>query len=189
MDFGAIVCIALGLAMDAFAVAIASGVIIKNQRQRHALRFGLSFGLFQMFMPVVGWSAGLIFRPLVSTVDHFIAFGLLSAMGIKMIYEALQLDEWERSERSFTVYVLLGLSIATSIDALVIGMSFAFLNISIVKPVMVIGVITFFLTYMGIFIGNKFGKVFENKIEILGGLILIGIGFKILIEHLRAGAP
>lgn len=186
MDTVTIFFIAISLAMDAFAVAAASGVIIRRRRLHHALRFGLSFGLFQMVMPVLGWASGRVLRPVIAAVDHWIAFLLLGLIGAKMIIEALQIEKFERAEESFSTRVLLGLSVATSIDALVIGMSFAFLNVAIISPVLVIGIVTFLLSFFGFLLGNKFGHLFENKIEILGGLVLVGIGLKILLEHLCA---
>lgn len=184
MQYPTVFFIALALSMDAFAVSIASGVIIKKQRIYHALRFAFSFGLFQMFMPVLGWMGGSKFRHLISSIDHWVAFGLLSIIGGKMIYEALKMESYENVYGKITIYVLLGLSVATSIDALAVGLSFAFLDVSILAPVVIIGVITFFMSFMGFIIGNKFGHIFEKKIEILGGVILIAIGLKILFEHL-----
>ena len=170
--------------MDAFAVSIANGLIIKKKKFFNAFKFGFSFGLLQMIMPIIGWSISFKFRHLIEGVDHWIAFGLLSLIGCKMIYEAFKIEKIEKSESTITMGVLFGLSIATSIDALAVGVSFAFLNISIVAPAIIIGVITFFMSYFGVLIGNRFGHIFEKKIEIIGGLILIGIGLKILAEHL-----
>ena len=184
MDLLTIIFISIGLAMDAFAVSVANGLIIKKKKFFNAFKFGFSFGLFQMIMPIIGWSAGTKLRHLIEGVDHWVAFGLLSFIGCKMIYEAFKIDAIEKNESEITVGLLLGLSIATSIDALAVGLSFAFLNISIVAPAIIIGVITFFMSYFGVLIGSRFGHIFEKKIEIIGGLILIGIGLKILVEHL-----
>ena len=170
--------------MDAFAVSVANGLIINKKKYFNAFIFGFSFGLFQMVMPIIGWAAGYSVKHLIQTFDHWIAFGLLSLIGSKMIYEAFQIEKIEKNESSITLSVLLGLSVATSIDALAVGLSFAFLNIAIIIPAIIIGVVTFIMSYLGVLIGNRFGHVFEKRIEILGGLILIAIGFKILMEHL-----
>lgn len=184
MSMVTIIFVAFGLAMDCFAVSIASGFTIKNLKLNHALKIAFSFGLFQAFMPLLGWLAGLSLRDLISEVDHWIAFALLSLIGIKMIYESLKLEANEKEIDPLNNYVLLILSIATSIDALAVGFTFAFLKIVIVTPVIIIGLVTFFLSLVGILIGNRLGHFFERKIEFAGGLILIGIGIKILIEHL-----
>ena len=181
--------IAFGLSMDAFAVSISNGITIKRRRTNHALRIGLFFGSFQALMPLIGWSAGLNLRDLISGVDHWIAFGLLSFIGCKMIYESTRMDIREKEVKPLTLPTLLVLSVATSIDALAVGISFALLQISIVTPILVIGVVTFLLSFLGVLTGSKIGHFFEKKIEILGGLILIGIGIKILIEHLFPSLP
>lgn len=183
MDIVSIIFIAVGLAMDAFAVSITSGIAIRKLKVNHAVRIALFFGSFQAIMPVLGWLSGLTLKGFISSVDHWIAFGLLSFIGCKMIYESFKVEEGDRTS-PLNIGILLILSIATSIDALAIGISFAFLGISIVTPVIVIGVITFILSLSGVFIGNKFGHLFEKKVEVLGGLILISIGIKILLEHL-----
>jgi len=176
--------VAFGLAMDAFAVSITSGITIRHLRIHHAFRIALFFGAFQAIMPIVGWLAGLSLRDFISDIDHWIAFGILGFIGCKMIYEALRMELDREEVNPLNLSVLLMLSVATSIDALAVGVSFAFLNISIVTPVLVIGIVTFLLSYLGIFVGNRLGHFFEKKIEILGGLILIGIGVKILVDHL-----
>ena len=178
-----IILIALGLAMDAFAVSVASGITIKRQRTRSAFKFGMFFGSFQMIMPVAGWLAGVRLQSLIANIDHWIAFVLLAFIGCKMIYESFKLEE-KTEAASRGIKVMLFLSVATSIDALAVGLSFAFLEISIVTSVIVIGIVTFVLSFAGIFIGNTIGHFFEKKLEALGGLILIGIGIKILLEHL-----
>src|SRR4030042_5715805 len=185
MDIIQILLIAIGLAMDALAVSITYGITIKQQKINNALKIGLSFGSFQAFMPLIGWLAGLTLRDLISGVDHWIAFGLLSLIGCKMIYESTKMGGEKKETVSLSLWMLLMLSIATSIDALAVGISFAFLNISIVTPIIVIGTVTFMLSFLGVLIGNKAGHFFERKIEVIGGLILIGIGIKILIEHLN----
>lgn len=184
MSLITVIFVAFGLAMDSFAVSIASGITIKNLKINNALKVAFSFGLFQAFMPLVGWLAGLSLREISSGIDHWIAFALLILIGLKMIYESLKIESASKGLDSLNIYILLMLSIATSIDALAVGLSFAFLKIYIVTPVIIIGIVTFLLSLLGIVIGNKLGHFFEKKIEIAGGLILIGIGIKILIEHL-----
>jgi putative Mn2+ efflux pump MntP len=183
MNMITILFIAFGLAMDAFAVSITNGITIKHQRINNALKIGIFFGSFQALMPLIGWLAGLRLRDFISGFDHWVAFGLLSLIGGKMIYESTKIGD-DKEIRSLNLFVLLLLSIATSIDALAVGLSFAFLKISIATPIIVIGIVTFILSFLGVLVGNKLGHFFENKMEILGGLILIGIGIKILIEHL-----
>lgn len=184
--------IALALSMDAFAVAIASGAGMKKLEVRNALKMGLFFGGFQAIMPVIGWLAGIGMKSFITGVDHWIAFGLLALVGGKMIYEAAKLkdsDEPRPGERAFDTGVLFILAVATSIDALAVGITFSVLNVSIILPVAVIGLVTFALSAAGVQIGVKGGHLFENKMEILGGLLLLGIGCKILFEHLSGGLP
>jgi putative Mn2+ efflux pump MntP len=178
--------IALGLSMDAFAVSIANGITITQQRIPNAFKIAFSFGLFQAIMPVIGWLAGRTLADFVSSVDHWIAFILLVYIGSKMIYEAVKSGKCDDADKecvAMDISRLLILSLATSIDALAVGITFAFLNISIIYPVIVIGLITFVLSFIGFFAGNKLGMLFGNKIEMFGGCILIGIGLKIFIEH------
>ena len=184
MDIISIIFIAFGLAMDTFAVSITSGLTIKHLRINHALKIAIFFGSFQAIMPLIGWSAGLGFRNYISGIDHWIAFGLLSIVGCKMIYESSKMEANNKKIDPLNVYVLLMLSIATSIDVLAVGLSLSFLNLSIILPAVIIGMITFLLSLFGVYFGNRFGHYFERKIEIIGGLILIGIGIRILIDHL-----
>lgn len=179
-----ILAVAFGLAMDAFAVSIASGTTIKQLKLEHALRIALFFGGFQAFMPVLGWLAGGTVSEVVKTVDHWIIFGILGFIGGKMIYESRSMKEDEGKFDCTKVSVLLFLSLATSIDALAVGFSFAFLDISIVKPVLVIGGVTFLLSLLGVYLGDRFGHLFESRIEVIGGGLLIGVGIKVLLEHL-----
>jgi manganese efflux pump family protein len=176
--------IAIALSMDALAVSISSGVTIRKMHLRHALRIAGFFGLFQAFMPVAGWSIGRFAADLIQSYDHWVAFALLLVVGIKMIYEASILDP-EKEERSdpLNIYILLTLAFATSIDAAAVGITMSFLKVEIIQPAIIIGLITFFISLAGIYIGNKSGSFFGNKIEIIGGLVLIGIGIKIVIEH------
>ena len=185
MNLFSILFIAIGLAMDAFAVSIASGFAVRKLHFSYAVKIAFLFGLFQGVMPVVGWLAGSGLVEYISAIDHWIAFGLLTFVGGKMIYESTAFCEDEACDQNpKRIYVLLTLAIATSIDALAVGLTLSFINIDIVTPAVIIGAITFALSLAGVYIGDKVGHFFESKIEIIGGLILIGIGIKILIEHL-----
>lgn len=179
-----VILIALGLSLDAFAVSVASGIVIRRDRVRHACKVALFFGGFQALMPAIGWLAGLGLRNFISGIDHWIAFGLLVFIGSKMIVESRGLDRAEKGGCPTDTPVLFMLAIATSLDALAVGLSFSLLQVSIVMPVLVIGAITFAVSFGGFLAGSRFGHLLERKIELLGGLILIGIGVKILIEHL-----
>lgn len=176
--------IAIGLSIDCFAVSISSGIALKCFMVRYALRVGIFFGGFQAIMPVIGWFAGLNFNKYIESFDHWIAFILLAAIGAKMIYEAIYYKEEQKTCDPRKLLVLFGLAIATSIDALVIGISFSVLGISILTPVLIIGAVSFIASYAGMYIGDKFGNIFGNKVEIFGGIILILIGLKVLLEHL-----
>ena len=183
MSLITILLIAVSLSMDAFAVAVTYGLSLEKSRVRNALKIAAFFGGFQAVMPLIGWAAGLVLENFISSIDHWIAFALLVFIGCKMIYEAFKKAEDREKFNTLTISMLLLLSIATSIDAFAVGISFAFLKVAIITPVIIIGIITFLLSFAGVFIGSKLGHIFERKIEILGGLILIGIGVKILIEH------
>ncbi len=182
MDIITIIFIAVGLAMDAFAVSIACGTTITRQRRKTALLLAASFGAFQMLMPILGWLAGDQFQGLIAGVDHWIAFGLLTFIGSKMIYDSTKKECADETALRFRT--LLTLSVATSIDALMVGLSFAFLQTSIVTPVIAIGAVTFSLSCVGFFFGTAIFRFFGNKTKAIGGLILIAIGLQILLEHL-----
>ena len=184
MELATIVLIAVGLAMDAFAVSIVTGSVYQELRIKHALRMALFFGAFQAVMPLVGSLAGLGLKGHVEAWDHWIAFGLLAFVGGKMIFEAFEIKSAEKNLDPSNLLILLTLSIATSIDALAVGFTLSLLTTSLTLAVSIIGLITFGLSYLGVSIGKRFGHFFEAKIEVLGGLILIGIGVKILVEHL-----
>ncbi|HDS00877.1 MAG TPA: manganese efflux pump [candidate division Zixibacteria bacterium] len=185
MNLIVIIGIAVGLAMDAFAVAISASAIIGKITGRHVFRLGFHFGLFQAMMPVIGWLAGSRIQKYIAPVDHWIAFGLLAFIGIKAIYGALtrEIEPGTQCDPSRGVSLVM-LSVATSIDALAVGLSFAMLNINILYPALIIGVITGAITIIGMVIGSSFGAKLGKPMEIIGGLVLIGIGVKILIEHL-----
>ena len=185
MDFLTVFLIGLGLSMDCFAVSITSGVLLKQVPWKLALKMAIFFGGFQALMPIAGWALGTGFQKYVESFDHWVAFFLLAYLGGKMIYEGIKTENAEEPKKNpMNTRVLTGLAIATSIDALAVGISFAFLNISIIAPVISIGVITFLVSIVGIVIGTKFGQRFNFPVEIFGGLILIAIGVKILVEHL-----
>ncbi|HDP24505.1 MAG TPA: manganese efflux pump [Deltaproteobacteria bacterium] len=180
-----VVFIAVGLAMDSFAVSITSGSTMGKLRVRHAFRIALFFGGFQGLMPLIGYLSGLSLRTYLAHIDHWIAFGLLAGIGCKMIYESMKMGDSERNFDPTNLLVLLGLSVATSIDALAVGISLSMIKVDIIVPALVIGLITFGFSLAGVYIGKRLGHIFERKIELLGGVILIGIGVKILLEHLH----
>lgn len=187
MNLITIFLIALALAMDAFAVSIASGIAIKKLRIGHALTIALWFGFFQAIMPLIGWLGGVSLRDLLSSVDHWVVFGLLLFIGLKMIWEAFQIEPIEKESNPLDIRILFALSLATSIDALATGVSFALLGMPVVLPVIVIGMVTFVLSFAGVWIGDRGGHFFGKKMEIVAGIILIAIGVKVLISHLSAG--
>ncbi len=177
--------IAVGLAMDAFAVSIGIGLGSWRVTTRTTLRLSWHFGLFQFFMPILGWLAGLSVEDWISGVDHWIAFGLLAAIGGKMVYDALWGDDERRAAKDPTRGAsLVVLSVATSIDALAVGLSLALLGATIWYPAFVIGIVAFAFTAAGLHLGRRFGALFGKRMEVIGGLILIGIGLKILVDHL-----
>ena len=177
--------IAVGLAMDAFAISIVSGSAFKNMCVRCALRMAFFFGAFQAVMPLLGYLAGNTFAGHIVKFDHWVAFGLLILIGGKMIYEGFKIETvGKKAQDPSCPVTLVMLSIATSIDALAVGVTLSLITQHIYIAVIVIGIITFVLSYIGYEIGKRMGHFFENKIEILGGLILIAIGAKILISHL-----
>ena len=184
MELITIIVIAVGLAMDAFVVSIVSGGAYRQLHVKHALRMALFFGAFQAFMPLIGSLAGLSVKDYITDYDHWITFALLAAVGSKMIYESFKIKSVEENLDPSNVFVLLVLSVATSIDALAIGITLSLITSSIIVAVTIIGLITFALSYAGVLIGKRFGHFFENRIEALGGFVLIGIGVKILFEHL-----
>ncbi len=176
--------IAVGLAMDAFAVAICQGLKMPFLKVKDGLIIAACFGFFQAFMPFVGYLFGSQFEKYITSIDHWIAFILLGIIGFNMIKEAFDKDDEEGQEYVLNVKEVLIMGIATSIDALVVGITFAFLSVDITLAVGSIGIITFVISFIGILIGHFFGSKFKNKAEFIGGIILIFIGFNILLEHL-----
>jgi putative Mn2+ efflux pump MntP len=179
----AVIAIAVGLAMDTFAVPIVTGAAYKQLHIRHTLRMAGFFGGFQAFMPVVGYFAGLTVRQYVSNYDHWIAFGILAAVGLKMIYESFKIKEERKTPNPENLVVVLVLAVATSIDALAVGITLSLVTNAIALAVIIIGVVTFGLSFVGVYIGKKFGHFFESGIEAIGGLVLIGLGIKIVLQH------
>lgn len=183
MGFFEIVLIGLGLAMDAFAVSICKGLSMKKMNWKNAIIIALYFGIFQALMPIIGYFLGTTFSNLVENVDHWIAFILLAIVGGNMIKDSFD-DECEKRNEKVDFKTMIVLAIATSIDALAVGVTFAFFKTNIILSVFIIGIITFILSLVGVKIGNRFGDKFQNKAELTGGIILIIIGTKILLEHL-----
>lgn len=179
-----IIGIAVALAMDAFAVAVSSGATIRAGHLQHAFRLATWFGGFQAFMPLLGWVLGVGSRRAVGMYDHWVAFLLLSFVGIKMIVGSLGGQKTESIGTEATTRTVLMLAVATSIDALATGITFGVSGVLIVVPVVTIGVVTFAISFVGVLVGARVGHWFENRLEIAGGIILIAIGTRILVEHL-----
>jgi manganese efflux pump family protein len=183
MDFLTLLLIALGLSMDAFAVSVTEGFSIHEKKTKNCLRIGICFGGFQALMPVLGWMAGMTLIRWISAFDHWIAFSLLAFVGIRMIAESYSKSKKDASKVLGNGELLM-LGIATSIDALAVGLSFAFLKIEIVWPALFIGFVTFTLSSIGVLLGRKIGDHAQGHLERIGGIVLIAIGLKILAEHL-----
>ena len=172
-----------GLAADAFAISLTSGLLIKRIKLNKALKIALFFGIFQTMMPILGWLTGLAFREVINGVNHWLVFILLVGLGLKMIYESFT-QEKQASFNPLDNYTLLGLAVATSIDGLAAGIGLSVLEIPLIVVVTTIGLITFFFSIIGVFMGHYFGHIFENRVEYVGGLVLIGVGTKTLLENL-----
>ena len=183
MSFFDIFLIGVALSMDAFAVSICKGLSVKRVEPKHLLTVGVYFGGFQALMPLIGFLLGFKFERFIVSVDHWIAFVLLALIGGNMIKEALSKEEDEH-DASFSFSTMLPLAVATSIDALAVGISFAFLGVDIVEAAILIGITTFVLSGVGVYVGNIFGAKYKSKAELVGGVVLILIGLKILFEHL-----
>lgn len=179
-----ILLIAVGLSMDAFAVSVCKGLSVKKLQIKHMLLVGIYFGGFQALMPFIGYFLGSQFKGVIESLDHWIAFGLLLLIGGNMIREAVFEQDDDSENDSFAVKTMIGLAVATSIDALAVGVTFAFLSVNIWIAISLIGCTTFILSVIAIKIGNVFGNKFKNKAEMIGGAILILIGIKIVFEHL-----
>ncbi|MEE1251420.1 MAG: manganese efflux pump MntP family protein [Lachnospiraceae bacterium] len=177
----------VGLAMDAFAVSICKGLGMTKVNKKQAVTIGVFFGGFQALMPLIGWILGKQFERYITSVDHWIAFILLGFIGGKMIVESLKPEEEkeiEKSDMPLDLKEMFVLAIATSIDALAVGITFAFLGTPIIEAIAIIGIVTFLISIGGVYVGNFFGSKYKNKAELAGGLILVLLGVKILLEHL-----
>ena len=182
MGFIELLLIAVGLSMDAFAVSVCKGLSVKKVGVKHGVLVGLYFGGFQFLMPVIGYLLGFRFESVIENIDHWVAFVLLALIGGNMIKESF--GKAEELNDDFGVKTMLLMAVATSIDALAVGITFAFLEVQILPAAGLIGVTTFLLSFAGIYIGNAFGCRYKSKAELAGGVILILIGLKILLEHL-----
>lgn len=178
--------LAVSLCMDSFALAISSGMVHRTHLLRHAFRLGACFALFQMAMPVIGWMVGIQLKTFIEGIDHWIAFGLLFAIGMKMMFDALRSCPEDHPSKKCSTRMLCGMALATSIDALVVGIGFAFIHIHIPSAIVIIGGMTFLFSFMGVVLGRKIGLFFGEIMTVIGGIVLVGIGCKILIEHLLA---
>jgi len=184
MSYIEVLLIAIGVASDAFAMAICKGLSIKKISLKSILTIGLYFGIFQGIMPLIGYFLGITSENLISKIDHWIAFILLLFIGLNMIRESLSKEKEEVNDKiDFKSMILI--SIATSIDALAVGITFAYLKVNLLTSILTIVITTFILSSIGVKIGNKFGDKYEQKAKLIGGIILIFIGIKILLEHLN----
>jgi putative Mn2+ efflux pump MntP len=184
MDFSAVLFVAIGLAMDSVAISVSCGLILHKFNRQNALRIGLFMGIFQAAMPLIGWLGGLAFKQYVETFDHWIALIILSFLGGKMIIaELFKKDEYKCFDPT-SYKTLAGLGLATSIDALAIGITFAVISIRIAPAVIIIGLVSFILSYWAVYLGCKFRNIIRFPFEIIGGAILIAIGLKIFIQHI-----
>lgn len=188
MGFVELLLVGVGLSMDAFAVSVCKGLCMKRLNMRQALVIALFFGGFQALMPLIGWALGTQFEQFITPVDHWIAFGLLLIIGAKMLWDSFHGDDDEQLscavDGRLDLRELTMMAVATSIDALAVGITFAFLRVDIVASVVVIGVTTFALSLVGVAVGHRFGARYEKPATVVGGVVLILIGLKILLEHL-----
>lgn len=178
----------VGLSMDAFAVSVCKGLAMRKVNKKQAFVIGLFFGGFQALMPLIGWALGIQFEQYITSIDHWIAFILLGFIGGKMVVEAVKPEdesvEVKQMDPPLNIKEMFVLAIATSIDALAVGITFAFLNYPIVEAITIIGITTFVISIIGVYIGNFFGSKYKQKAELAGGIILVLLGVKILLEHL-----
>lgn len=186
MGIAELLLLALGLSMDAFAVSVCKGLSVRRVRRRHMIACGAYFGGFQALMPLIGYLLGVRFQSMIARIDHWIAFVLLGSIGLNMLREALGGDE-APLDASFGPKSMLPMAVATSIDALAVGVTFAFLNVRIAPACGLIGTVTFLLSMLGVWVGAAFGAKWKGRAEAAGGIVLMLIGLKILIEHLLKG--
>lgn len=184
MSFIDIMLLAVGLSMDSLAVSVTGGVLIQNCKPYHIIKIGSVMGIFQAGMTLGGYLAGMSFKKYITAFDHWIAFLLLLYLGGKMIYESTKDKEEDNKTNPLCNKTLCGLGIATSIDALAVGISLACLESAIALEALTIGIVTFIISAFGVYFGNRFGRKIDLKLDLIGGLILIAIGTKILIEHI-----
>jgi len=184
MEILTIILIAISLSFDTFAVSISSGLVLKKIDFYNATKIAVTLAVFQAVMPLIGWLAGSGIKSYAESFDHWIAFGILGLLGGKMIYESFKTDPEDRSFNPLDIKVMIGMAIATSIDALVVGFSFALLNYQILFSIAIIGVVTYIVAMLGMLFGKNIGSRIGRRMEVLGGLMLIIIGLKILFEHL-----
>lgn len=189
MGFASTFLIALGLSADAFAVAVSNGLSAQKTRFAEALRFGVAFGFFQALMPLIGWWTGSNLATVFAKADHWVAFALLAFIGGKMVYEGIWGEPSESGGKPVTSRLLLLLAVATSIDALAVGVSLSLIDVPIFQPALLIGTTTLVLSATGYMIGKRLGALLGRRVEVLGGVILIVIGAQILIDHLMEGVP
>ena len=186
MGLWAVLVLGLGLALDCFAVAVTEGAVCRKIHLRHAVRMAGLFALFQGGMPLLGALAGAALRGYIAAYDHWVAFGLLGLIGAKMIHEGFKFEEYEEGANAKSLMLVVTLAVATSIDALVVGVTLSLLGVGMLRAAGIIAGVTFVVSLAGVALGKRFGHMFEKKTEIVAGLVLIGLGTKILIEHLIA---
>lgn len=187
MGISTILLIGLSLSFDTFAVSVTTGIVATHIRFWQATKVAIIFAAFQGLMPLLGWLVGIQFVDYIKEYDHWIAFALLFIIGARMILVSLKPEEKRTGINPFKPIVLIGMALSTSIDALIVGITFAFIEVNIVSSVLIIGFVTYVAAMLGILFGKKAGQHFGKRIEIIGGLMLIAIGLKILLEHLHAG--
>lgn len=173
----------IGLSVDSFTASVSSGVCVADLRFKHIIKIALFMSFFQAIMPLIGWGLGVRFQFYIESFDHWIAFILLGFIGVNMIFSSFSSDKDCKKYSPSNSRLLAGMAIATSIDAMAVGVSFGILNISIVLPVLLIGVITFIISFSGAWFGNKLGSRYNSRLELFAGIVLLGLGLKILIEH------
>lgn len=185
MDIISVIVIALGLSLDCFAISITGGIIIKEKRFKRILQFSLLFGAFHVIMPLLGWLLGFKLKEYIEDYDHWVAFVLLSLIGVKMLYEGIKCRKTDSDVSAFIKLLpLLGLALASSIDALVVGVSMAVIDISIYSTAFIIGSVSLVVTFTGGMLGKKISKYVKFRMDIVGGIVLILIGIKIIVEHM-----
>ncbi|OFX56531.1 MAG: hypothetical protein A2046_14310 [Bacteroidetes bacterium GWA2_30_7] len=182
MDYITLLIIALGLSVDSFAISVSCGIMLQEIKLKQSLKIAGFLSVFQGLMPVLGWFAGMSFKSLIQSYDHWVAFGLLLAVGMKMIIDSFRKKSNKKLDPTNTL-VLIGFSVATTIDALIVGISFGLLGTSIISASLIIFLVTFIMSMTGLYLGCRFCKLINYKLDVIAGIVLISIGTKILIEH------